>query len=270
MAETDRFQLTEDAAQQYERFTVPTVTQPHTEVMFEHVSLHQGERVLDAACGTGIVSRVAVERFGNIASIVGVDLNPHMLGIARVNTPATSIPVEWREGDMCALPFPDASFDVVLCQQGLQYVPDKVMALRDMQRVLVPGGRLAFTVWSAPHRHTAALADALRHHVSSEAATSCLSPFAWGDAETIRKSVEDAGFRLIEMAVIESMTCTPSSGDWIAGYIEYIASHSPFTREMQAARMALQQEVSAALQIYRDGHEFVMPSKAHLVQTRVA
>ena len=270
MAETVRFHLTGDGAQQYERFIVASVTRPHAEVMFEHVPLHEGDRVLDVACGTGIVTRVAVERSVDVASIVGVDLNSRMLEIARVNTPTTRIRVEWREGDVCELPFPDASFDVVLCQQGLQYVPDKGAALHHMQRVLAPDGRLAFTVWSAPHPHTAALANAVGRHVNAEAATSSLSPFTWGDPEVIRESVHDAGFRAIEMSVIESEVRTPSSADWIAGYVEYAASRSPFAREIEEVRVALQQEIGAALQTYREGDEFVMTSQSHLVQARVA
>ena len=159
--------------------------------------------MLDVACGTGIVTRVAAERFDNVGKFVGLDQNTAMLEVARENEPSNVL-VEWREGDMCALPFPDDSFDVVLCQQGLQYVPDKLAALRDMKRVLVPGGRLAFTVWSAAHPHTAALADALRHHVNSEAATSSLAASAWGDTKTIRKLVDEVVFHAIEMEVIES------------------------------------------------------------------
>ena len=113
MAEVERFQLSGDAAQRYEQGTIPTIMKFHTEVMFEKVPLREGDRVLDVAGGTGVVTRIAVERFPNIASIVGVDLNPNMLDIARAHTPATTIPVEWREGDICALPFPDACFDVV-------------------------------------------------------------------------------------------------------------------------------------------------------------
>ena len=107
MAEVERFQLAAHAAQDYEQHSVPTVMQSHTEVIFEHVSLHEGERILDVACGTGIVTRIAVTRFPNIASIVGVDLNPNMLDIARAHTSATHSPIGWREGDACALPFSD-------------------------------------------------------------------------------------------------------------------------------------------------------------------
>jgi ubiquinone/menaquinone biosynthesis C-methylase UbiE len=147
MAETG-YQLKGNATQQYERDIVPTLSKPQTEVMFEHVSLHEGERVLDIACGTGIVLRLAVERFRNIKSIVGVDINRGMLDVAKELTPTTDIPIEWRESDVCDLPFPDNSFEVVLCSQGVQFFPEKRAALHDVQRVLVSGGRLIFTVWS--------------------------------------------------------------------------------------------------------------------------
>jgi len=171
---------------------------------------------------------------------------------------------------MCALPFPDGSFDVVLCQQSLQYVPDKLAALCDIKRVLVSGGRLILTVWSTPHLHNAALANAFRHHVNSEVATRLLAPFAWGDAETIRKFVNDAAFRAIEMAVIESTTRMSSSADSVRSYIKGMASRYLSAREIEEARIALEHEVSATLQTYRVGDEFVMTSKAHLVQARVA
>jgi ubiquinone/menaquinone biosynthesis C-methylase UbiE len=179
---------------------------------------------------------------------VGVDLNPAMLNIARTHLPATSIPVEWREGDVCALPFPDDSFDVVVCQQGLQYVLDKAAALDNMNRVLVPGGRLICTVWSRPHRANAALADALRHHISAEAAASSLAPFAWTDADLVRQAVVDAGFQAIEMAVIESQSRMPASAESVRSYIESMAVRLPFAEEIAAVHKALEQAVSAALQ----------------------
>jgi ubiquinone/menaquinone biosynthesis C-methylase UbiE len=81
--------------------------------MCAHVSLQAGDRVLDAACGTGIVTRVAVQRYSHLGYIVGVDLNLGMLEVARAHTPATRVPIAWRHGDVCALPFADASFEVV-------------------------------------------------------------------------------------------------------------------------------------------------------------
>lgn len=265
MVDTERFASSDEAAQRYEQNIVQPIIKSHTHAVFDHVSLHEGERVLDVACGTGIATRIAAERFAHVGKIVGLDRNPAMLAVARDNQPS-NISVEWREGDMCALPYPDDSFDVVLCQQGMQYVPDKLAALREMKRVLVPGGRLFFTVWSAPHPHTAALAEALRQHVNSEAATSSLSASAWRDAETIRKLVGEAGFQTVEMEVIESIGRISSSPGSVRSWVAYQGSRSAFAREIDDCLSVIAQDVNAALQMYRDGNEFVMPSQAHLVQ----
>jgi ubiquinone/menaquinone biosynthesis C-methylase UbiE len=173
MAET-RYQVAGNAPQLYERETVHTLGRPLAELMLARVSLHAGDRVLDAACGTRIVTRVAVQRYRDVGHVVGVDLNAGMLEVARAHTPASRVPIEWRHGDACALPFPDSRFDVVLCHQGLQFVPDPGTALRELRRVLVPGGRLACTVFSEIPPYYAALAAALARHVSADAATSCL------------------------------------------------------------------------------------------------
>jgi ubiquinone/menaquinone biosynthesis C-methylase UbiE len=269
MADT-RYQLEGNAPQLYERETVHTLGRPLAERMFAHVSLHTGDRVLDMACGTGIVTRVAIQRYGDLGHVVGVDLNAGMLDVARAHTPATHVPIEWRQGDVCALPFPDGSFEVVLCQQGLQFVPNLLVALREMRRVLVPGGRLAFTVFSEIPAYYAALADALARHVSADAATSCLSRYTLREATTLRQLVEDAGFGAIEMHVLEVMRRMPASAESI---VEAMA-RAPYARDVAAveevARQAIGQEVSAALHAYRDGDEVVIPHRSHLVQAQAA
>jgi ubiquinone/menaquinone biosynthesis C-methylase UbiE len=265
MANT-QYQLEGNAPQLYERETVHTLGRPLAELMFEYVSLYAGDRVLDAACGTGIVTRVTAQRFGHLAHIAGVDLNPGMLDVARAHTPATGVPVTWRQGDMCALPFPDDSFDVVLCQQGLQFVPDPGAALREMRRVLVPAGRLAFTVFSEVPAYYVALADALARHVSAAAATSCLSRYTLREATTLRQLVGDAGFGAIEMHILEVRRRMSASAQSV---VEAMA-RGPYARDVAAVeedvRQAIGQEVSVALQAYRDGDEVVIPHRSHLVQ----
>jgi ubiquinone/menaquinone biosynthesis C-methylase UbiE len=213
--------------------------------MFNQVSLHEGDRMLNVACGTGIVTRVAVERYRNLASIVGLDFNAGMLEVAQANTPRTDTPIAWQQGDMCALPFPDDSFDIVLCQQGLQFAPDKLTALCHMRRVLAPGGRLAFTVWSEVNPLMAATVDAVRRHVNDAAATDLLSAYDWADTD-IRKVVDKAGFRAIEMQVIESPMRWPSSIDEVAAFIAHSAARSQFMSEIAAARTVMVEEVRAA------------------------
>jgi ubiquinone/menaquinone biosynthesis C-methylase UbiE len=267
MANT-QYQLEGNAPQLYERETVHTLGRPLADLMFAHVVLHPGDRVLDAACGTGIVTRVAAQRFGHFARIVGVDLNPGMLDVARSHTSTTGVPVEWRQGDLGALPFPDDCFEVVLCQQGLQFVPDPGAALREMRRVLVPGGRLAFTVFSEVPVYYAVLADALARHISAAAATSCLSRYTLQDATTLRTLVEAAGFGAITIRVLEVQRRMPASA---VSIVEAMA-RAPYARDVaaveEAIRQAIGQEVSAALHAYRDGDEAVIPHRSHLVQAQ--
>ena len=105
--------------------------------------------MLDATCGTGIVARLAAERVGPDGSVAGVDITPGMLSVARTVT--AHLPIRWYETSVESMPLSDHAFDVVFCQLGLQFVADKAAALREMRRVLVPGGRLYLSV-PAPSR----------------------------------------------------------------------------------------------------------------------
>ena len=193
-----------------------------------------------------------------------------MLDVARVHTPITGVPVEWRRGDVCALPFPDERFEVVSCQQGLQFIPDPLTALREIRRILVPGGHLAFTVFSEIPAYYAVLADALARHVSTEAATSCLSRYTLRDATALCKLVDDAGFGTIAMHVLEVMRRMPASAESV---VEAIA-RAPYARDVAAVDEVVRQrigyEVSVALRAYHDGDEVVIPHRSHLVQAQVA
>lgn len=128
----------------YEQELVGPLFRPWVGPMVEEVGLAAGERVLDVACGTGIVARVAKEYVGDAGRVVGVDLSPAMLAVARRVAPG----IEWREGDAGALPLQgDERFDVVLCQQGLQFFPDRLAAVQQMHRALAPRGRVAVSTW---------------------------------------------------------------------------------------------------------------------------
>ena len=109
-----QWQLTASGPENYEQYQVPSVFEPLARIFLEQLPLGPGQRVLDVACGTGIVARVAASRVGATGSILGVDLNAGMLAVARKNTPVGGAPVEWRQGDALALPCADAQFDAVL------------------------------------------------------------------------------------------------------------------------------------------------------------
>lgn len=128
----------------YERWLVPPLFAPWAKALLDAALPAPGRAVLDVACGTGIVARCARERIGAGSRLVGVDSSAAMLAVAREAAPD----VEWRQGDAAALPLREGEhFDLVVCQQGLQFFADKPAALREMKRALAPGGRLAASVW---------------------------------------------------------------------------------------------------------------------------
>jgi ubiquinone/menaquinone biosynthesis C-methylase UbiE len=130
----------------YERFLVGPLFRPFADLLLARVDVKAGDSVLDIACGTGIVARLAFEKLGGTGRVVGVDLSPQMLAVAKGIVPG----IDWREGNAEALPVRDAeSFSVVLCQQGLQFVANRAAAVREMRRALAPRGRLAVATWCA-------------------------------------------------------------------------------------------------------------------------
>jgi SAM-dependent methyltransferase len=126
-----QWQLTGNAAELYESVLVPRVFQPWAADLVELADLRHGERVLDVACGTGVVARLAAQHAGTTGEITGLDLNAGMLLVARSLPAPPGAPVTWVEASALAMPLRDASFDVVLCQQGFQFFPDKRAGLQE-------------------------------------------------------------------------------------------------------------------------------------------
>src|ERR671924_720927 len=177
----------------YERLFVPAIGAPLATDPIHLAALRPGERVLDVACGTGVVARLASQQVGATGTVAGLDVNPGMLAVARSATPP-GIPIEWHEASAEAMPLPDASFDVVLCQMGLQFMPDKHAALREMWRVLVRGGRLILKVPGPTPRPFAMMGEALARHIGAEAAGFVDHVFSLHDAAKIQNLVRGAGF----------------------------------------------------------------------------
>ena len=139
MSERSGWQLASGSvAEAYEHYLMSTFGDAWTQTLVQLAAPAEGDRVLDVACGTGAVARCSAPLVGPTGRVVGLDLNPGMLTIARGMPAPEGIPIEWREGNATALPFPNASFDLVCCQQGLQFFPDRTAALGEMFGVLAP------------------------------------------------------------------------------------------------------------------------------------
>jgi ubiquinone/menaquinone biosynthesis C-methylase UbiE len=181
----------------YERVLVGPLFRPFAAQLVARVALNRGDSVIDVACGTGIVARVARERLGPEARIVGVDVAPPMLAVARTADPT----IDWREGNASSLPVSAAEhFTVLTCHQGLQFMPDKPAAIREMRRVVAPGGRVAIATWrsledipgmlelnAVAERHVGRIVDS-RH--------------SFGDANALKHLLVDAGFSDVSVGTL--------------------------------------------------------------------
>jgi ubiquinone/menaquinone biosynthesis C-methylase UbiE len=202
----------------YERFFVTAISEPLANDLIRLAALRPGERVLDVACGTGIVARLAAQQIGSNGTVTGVDINPGMLAVARSNTPA-NMSIKWHEASAEDMPLPDEAFDVALCQLSLQFMTDKLAALEEMRRVLVPGGRLILNVPGPAGKLFAVVAEAMERNISSEAAGFVNHVFSLHDTTEIQQLLSDAGFRDIALQANDKMLNLPPSTDFLWQYI---------------------------------------------------
>ena len=200
---------------------------------------------------------------------MGLDINAAMLSVARELPPVGGGSVEWLEASALEMPLPDAAFDVVLCQHGLQQFPDRPAALHEMRRVLRPGGRLALCVWSPIARNPgmAALAEALQRHVSAEAAANRRAPFALGDPAQLHALVEEAAFRDIDVSTAVETARFPSPEALVAYQLAAtpLSTLGALTAEAQSA---VAQDVRAALQPHLHDGQLAVPMEAHFALAR--
>jgi SAM-dependent methyltransferase len=185
------------AAEVYERHSVRRFGLMWAHDLVDLVPPTSGERALDIACGTGAVTRLVAEGVAPAGCAVGLDIDAAMLAVAR--TVLTNPHVAWIKGEALRLPFDDGVFDLVFCQQGLQFFQDRLRALCEMRRVLRSGGRLGVSCWGSAEDSPpyGAIQRALARHVGRE--HSVLPRFALGDGIQIRTLIEDAGFREVRI-----------------------------------------------------------------------
>jgi len=250
----------------YEHYLVPTIFGPWAADLVALAAPQPGERVLDVACGTGVVSREVARVLGSASSITGLDLNRGMLDIAREHDPTGR--VSWHEGSVQAMPFPDGAFTLVLCQQGLQYFPDRGAALREMYRVLASAGRLVLSVWRAVEHAPGflVLGQALARHLSPELGT--LPPFALGEGAGLATEVAMAGFHEVTTQIASRNLHYASPDEFVQTYISATPLADVLAQAEEAKSAAVLVEVSAALQPYLDETGLVFPIESQLILAR--
>lgn len=212
MSDAETGQVVSGAAEVYDRFFLPAIFEQWAPRVCDAAGLREGDRVLDVACGTGVVARTARGRVGRAGEVVGVDVNPSMLAVARRHEPFK----EWVEAPAERLPFESGGFDAVLCQFGLMFFTDRVAALREMRRVARPGAGIVVAVWAALDQGpgSAALAELVEELLGREAADALRAPSVLGDTAELEELFEQAGLSG-SVSTEQGTTRFGSVEDWI-------------------------------------------------------
>jgi ubiquinone/menaquinone biosynthesis C-methylase UbiE len=213
MNEGERGQVSGSAAEVYEDFFVPALSQPWAKRVADAAQIRAGQRVLDVACGTGALTCEIVARVGPSGSVVGLDLNEVMLEVARRKVPT----LEWWQGPVEALPFASASFDAVVSQFGLMFFENRGTAIEEMMRVLRPGGRLAVAVWGSLETSPgyAALAALVQRLCGDRVAEVFRAPFVLGTPQVLHSIFTEAGLPNAEITTQEGTARYPSIHSWV-------------------------------------------------------
>ncbi len=256
-------QTTTSPSEIYERFIVPAIFAKWSTVLLELVAPQAGERVLDLACGTGIVARTAVPMVQPGGEVFGVDFNPAQIATAR----SIDSSIEWREGDAGSLPFMDQEFDLVVCQQGFQFFPDGVQAVKEIHRVLKPGGRVGISVWSSIEKCPGypALVHALERRVGSSAAG--LINMA-GESNEISRWFADGAFPDADVVTLSSDASYASAEEFTRAIVVGAIMRRTDAQFSEETLGLMTADVAAELAPYLRENSLEFPMEAHLLTAR--
>lgn len=205
-----------NAAENYQKYFVPVIGGPFALDLINEAGLRPAERVLDVACGTGTIARLAAERVGANGRVAALDVNAAMLSVAR-SLPSAA-PIKWYETAAESVPLPDQSFDVIFCGLGLQFFADKAAALREMHRLLKPGGRVYIST-PAPNAFLDLFDRAIARHVSQEASAFVHAVVSLNDPREMEALLTDAGFSAVTVRSQSRTLQLPPAREFMWQYI---------------------------------------------------
>lgn len=230
------------AAENYQRYFVPTIGRPAATGLVAAAKLGPGDRVLDVACGTGIGARLAREAVGPEGRVTGLDVNPGMLAVARASTPP-EMAIDWIEAPAEDMPLTDGSFDVALCGMGLQFFADREAGLREMRRVLSGAGRAVLSLPGPLPAVFEILERGLARNVGPEAAGFVAAVFSLHEGEEIRGLAGRAGFEDVQVESTVGSFSAPSPQEFLWQYVHSTPLAGVVAAVAADRRAALEREV---------------------------
>ena len=253
----------------YDRYLGPMFFQPYAEDLAARLEVGNNSSVLEVACGTGIVTRILRDRLPATVRLVATDLNEPMIKHAAAKF-SEKDPVEWKQADACSLPFDDESFDAVVCEFGLMFVPDKALAAREARRVLKPHGVFLFNVWDSlaenplgkiPH-------ETIAGFFAKDPPAFYEVPFGYYDQAEIRRAVEGAGFRDVRIEMVIKNSGNTRVEDAAVGLVQGTPVSVAIAERDPSLLPMITQAVGRALEKEFGGPTFSAPMRAIVVEAR--
>ncbi len=260
-------------AEAYDSILVPIMFDPWADELLARIGLKPGEHVLDVACGTGAVTFKAHAQVQPGGSAVGADFAPPMIAVARRKANERGVDIAFVEADAEHPPVREGGYDVVLCQQGLQFFPEVSAALKAMCGALTPGGRLGVAVWQPQHRQdlVSELEASLKRNLGERASLN--QPFSFGSRERLESELQAAGFQDIEIEEVERVVHHPSAERYVGMMFRPAAAVMPEFASITDAEMAeyvarINADLAEKMNPFRAGEGLDMMMRAWIATAR--
>ena len=242
--------FTGTSAENYQRYFVPAIATPVSADLLRTADLQSGEHVLDVACGTGLIARLAAEQVGPTGSVTGIDIAREMIDVATGIPCPDGPPIEWHVGDATSLALRNDSYDVVLCQMGLMFMEDRALAIAEMRRVLVPGGRLVVNTPGRIQPTFELMEQAIVDHISAELAGFVRAVFSMHDPGAVADLLREAGLIEVTSTVSTVRFQLPSPAEFLWQYINLTPMGPYVAQASTAAQSAMEHQVVDGWQTY--------------------
>lgn len=251
----------------YESAMVPGLFEPWAADLADRLSLRPSDHVLDVACGTGALTAAIAARLGDGGRVLGTDLTPAMIALAQRKQISRA---EFRVGDAVNQPVGTGEFSAVVCQQGLQFVPNRSAAMAEMRRALQSGGCLAVSCWTSIEEQPpfAAFSDALRAQSWHQEVAAMAVPFSLSTTEELAELAESHGFEDLDIQRVTKDVRLPPAREWAAGYAAVPPFATAFGSAAVTERAAFLDQVEQSLSLFKGPQGIKAPMTAHVLLAR--
>ena len=264
------WQLDLEAAKRYQEIPVPTILGPVAHALVDKVKLNSGTMVLDVGCGTGAASRYAAEFVGLNGRVAGVDINAGMIEVAKSLSESPGTPIDWYENSAFELPFEENTFDVALSAQTIQFLDNRVAALKEIQRVLRPEGQLAISVWCEVEHNPYfdALMKAVANHLGAETASGLGAAFTLSKPSEIEGLLVEAGLQKIEVEMCELNLKMPEIRKFATRHISATPMSASFSASSESIQKDIVDEVADHLAAYQTETGATVPFRIQVAKAQ--